>query len=140
MTKSCIHVRVVFKRYSSSSPSSSLVFFSAERSGIDNCASWRGQLFARHELSQEKLGLLIFMILLFLHLFLVLQLINLILEPQNGKFKELILFFDVFNLSLKEVLLLCDITEIDFELFDVLLQIQVLSIDVYLFLPYRLYR
>lgn len=80
------------------------------------------------------------MILLCLHLFLVLQLINLILEPQNGKFKELILFFDVFNLSLKEVLLLCDITEIDFELFDVLLQIQVLSIDVYLFLPYRLYR
>lgn len=80
------------------------------------------------------------MILLCLHLFLVLQLINLILEPQNGKFKELILFFDVFNLSLKEVLLLCDITEIDFELFDVLLQIQVLSIDVYLLLPYRLYR
>ena len=80
------------------------------------------------------------MILLCLHLFLVLQLINLILEPQNGKFKELILFLDVFNLSLKEVLLLCDITEIDFELFDVLLQIQVLSIDVYLFLPYRLYR
>ena len=80
------------------------------------------------------------MILLCLHLFLVLQLINLILEPQNGKFKELILFLDVFNLSFKEVLLLCDITEIDFELFDVLLQIQVLSIDVYLFLPYRLYR
>ena len=80
------------------------------------------------------------MILLCLHLFLVLQLINLILEPQNGKFKELILFLDVFNLSLKEVLLLCDITEIDFELFDVLLQIQVLSIDVYLLLPYRLYR
>ena len=80
------------------------------------------------------------MILLCLHLFLVLQLINLILEPQNGKFKELILFFDVFNLSLKEVLLLCDITEIDFEFFDVLLQIQVLSIDVYLLLPYRLYR
>ena len=80
------------------------------------------------------------MILLCFHLFLVLQLINLILEPQNGKFKELILFFDVFNLSLKEVLLLCDITEIDFELFDVLLQIQVLSIDVYLLLPYRLYR
>ena len=80
------------------------------------------------------------MILLCLHLFLVLQLINLILEPQNGKFKELILFLDVFNLSLKEVLLLCDITEIDFELFDVLLQIQVLSIDVYLLLPYRFYR
>ena len=80
------------------------------------------------------------MILLCFHLFLVLQLINLILEPQNGKFKELILFFDVFNLSLKEVLLLCDITEIDFELFDVLLQIQVLSIDVYLLLPYRFYR
>ena len=80
------------------------------------------------------------MILLCLHLFLDLQLINLILEPQNGKFKELILFLDVFNLSLKEVLLLCDITEIDFELFDVLLQIQVLSIDVYLLLPYRLYR
>jgi hypothetical protein len=80
------------------------------------------------------------MILLCFHLFLVLQLINLILEPQNGKFKELILFLDVFNLSLKEVLLLCDITEIDFELFDVLLQIQVLSIDVYLLLPYRFYR
>jgi hypothetical protein len=81
-----------------------------------------------------------FMVLLSLHFFLVFQLIYLILEPQNGKFKQLILFLDVFDLSLKEVSLLSDLTHIDFELLHVLLQTQVLPIDVNLLLPYRLYR
>jgi hypothetical protein len=61
-----------------------LIFFCAESSGIDSYASWGWKFLARHELSQEKLGLLIFMILLGLHFFLVFQLVNFVLESQNG--------------------------------------------------------
>jgi hypothetical protein len=80
-----------------------------------------------------------FMVLLSLCLFLVLQLIDLVLEPQNSKFKELILFLDIFDLSLKEISLLCDFTHIYFELFHIFLQTHILPIYVYLLLPYRLY-
>lgn len=86
LAECCVHVGVILKRYSSSGASASLylIFLSAESGRIDCDTSWRGKLFAGHQLCQEKLRLLIFMLLLRLHLFLVLQFINLVLESQDG--------------------------------------------------------